>query len=115
MQHCDFVFHFFQNTHECKLKKSSENLCSPAVEVGIHHCNVGPHSPNLKLLSTDPGSGDVLSDVSSESSSQSDDALFCGISTCVRLCEALPSPRHWTQKKRDAQEQYVKAEHLRHK
>ncbi|KAA0718441.1 SUN domain-containing ossification factor [Triplophysa tibetana] len=61
-------------------------------------------SLDLKLMSTDQGSGDMLSDVSSESSSQSDDALFCGISTCVRLCEALHSPKHWTQKTRDAQQ-----------
>ncbi|XP_057190424.1 SUN domain-containing ossification factor-like [Triplophysa rosa] len=101
-----------KTTHECKLKKSSEDLCSSGVDVAIHHFNVGPHSLGLKLMSTDPGSGDMLSDVSSESSSQSDDALFCGISTCVRLCEALPSPKHWTQKTRDAQQQYITAEHL---
>ncbi|XP_056598672.1 SUN domain-containing ossification factor-like isoform X3 [Triplophysa dalaica] len=94
-----------KNTHDCKFKKSSEDLCSSGVDVT-------PHSLDLKLMSTDPGSGDMLSDVSSESSSQSDDALFCGISTCVRLCEALPSPKPWTQKTRDSQQQYITVEHL---
>lgn len=102
-----------KNTHKCELKESSEDLSSPAVDDGIHHCTAGPPSLDLKLLSADPGSGDVLSDVSSESSSQSEEALFCGISTCVRLCEALSSPKHWTQKKRHMQQQYVTAEHLR--
>lgn len=104
--------YFLQKTHKCELNKSSEDLRSRAVDDGIHHCTVGHHSLNLKLLSSDPGSGDMLSDVSSESSSQSEEALFCGISTCVRLCKALPSPKHWTEKKRHKEQQYVTAEHL---
>lgn len=38
---------------------------------------------------------DVLSDGSSEGS-QADDTLFCGISSCTHLCDALPAAARWT-------------------
>ncbi|KAF4117020.1 SUN domain-containing ossification factor-like isoform X2 [Onychostoma macrolepis] len=57
---------------------------------GIPHTTVGP-------LGLETDGRDVMSDGSSEGSSQADETLFCGISTCARLCEALPAPKRWTQ------------------
>lgn len=65
---------------------------------GIPHTTVGP-------LGLETDGRDVMSDGSSEGSSQADETLFCGISTCARLCEALPAPKHWTQSRSRHQHQ----------
>ncbi|XP_051553429.1 SUN domain-containing ossification factor-like [Myxocyprinus asiaticus] len=94
--------------HKLKLNKSAENLMStaftgPSLANGIPQCTIGPQGLDLKLLSIESGAHlvprDLMSDSSSEGSSQSDETLFCGIATCARICEALPAPKHWTEKK----------------
>ncbi|XP_073727827.1 SUN domain-containing ossification factor [Misgurnus anguillicaudatus] len=103
---------------QLKFKKSSEHPTSsvlnstPALAHGISQCTVGSQG-----LSVDCGpllvTRDVMSDVSSEGSSKSDQNLFCGLSTCVSLCEALPAPTCWTEKKTHNQgDTRTSAEHL---
>ncbi len=61
-----------------KLSRGPETLSAD----GIPHTTVGP-------LGLETDGRDVMSDGSSEGSSQADETLFCGISTCARLCEAV--------------------------
>lgn len=78
-----------------KLSRGPETLSAD----GIPHTTVGP-------LGLETDGRDVMSDGSSEGSSQADETLFCGISTCARLCEALPAPKSWTQSRSQHQHQH---------
>lgn len=42
---------------------------------------------------------DSTSEGSSEDSSQSDEASFCGITSCTRLCDPLPAPKGHSKKR----------------
>ncbi|XP_051984193.1 SUN domain-containing ossification factor-like isoform X2 [Xyrauchen texanus] len=101
--------------HKLKLNKSAETLTSaaftgPSVANGIPQCTIGPQGLDLKLLSIESGARpvprDLMSDGSSEGSSQSDETLFCGFATCARICEALPASKHWAEKK-DHKQSYM--------
>ncbi len=72
-------FCFQQKKQKVKLSRGPETLSADR----IPHTTVGP-------LGLETDGRDVMSDGSSEGSSQADETLFCGISTCARLCEALP-------------------------
>ncbi len=79
-------FCFQQKKPKVKLSRGPETLSADR----FPHTTVGP-------LGLETDGRDVMSDGSSEGSSQADETLFCGISTCARLCEALPAPKRWTQ------------------
>lgn len=80
--------------HKMKLSKAPEMPAAPSLADGIPQTTIGP----LGLeTGPHPDGRDVMSDGSSEGSSQADETLFCGIATCARLCEALPAPKRWTQ------------------
>lgn len=87
-------FYFLQKKHKMKLSKGPEMPAAPSLADGIPQTTIGP----LGLeTGPHPDGRDVMSDGSSEGSSQADETLFCGIATCARLCEALPAPKRWTQ------------------
>ncbi len=88
-------FCFLQKKQKVKLSRGPETLSADR----IPHTTVGP-------LGLETDSRDVMSDGSSEGSSQADETLFCGISTCARLCEALPAPKSWTQSRSQHQHQH---------
>lgn len=83
-EHCAVNRH--QKKPKVKLSRGPETLSADR----FPHTTVGP-------LGLETDGRDVMSDGSSEGSSQADETLFCGISTCARLCEALPAPKRWTQ------------------
>lgn len=87
-------FCFLQKKQKVKLSRGPETLSADS----IPHTTVGP-------LGLETDGRDVMSDGSSEGSSQADETLFCGISTCARLCEALPAPKSWTQSRSQHQHQ----------
>ncbi|XP_043085708.1 SUN domain-containing ossification factor-like [Puntigrus tetrazona] len=70
---------------------SREKKLSRGPETLFPHSTITP--PGLETDSRD------VSDGSSEGSSLADETLFCGISSCARLCEALPAPKVWTHQK----------------
>ncbi|KAM9501407.1 LOW QUALITY PROTEIN: uncharacterized protein Hap1MRO34_010754 [Clarias gariepinus] len=68
---------------------------------GNHHC---PHNLDLKLPPRSPGPppfsfGDSPAEESSDDSSQSDEPSFCGITSCSRLCDPLPTANSRSRKK----------------
>ncbi|XP_048018962.1 SUN domain-containing ossification factor-like isoform X3 [Megalobrama amblycephala] len=74
--------------HKLKLSRSPETRAAPPVTRVIPQSTIGPQEVR-----------DVMSD-GSEGSSHSDETLFCGITSCTRLCETIPAPRSWTQSRR---------------
>ncbi|XP_059420203.1 SUN domain-containing ossification factor-like isoform X4 [Carassius carassius] len=94
--------------HKVKLSTGPEMLAAPSLADRIPQSTIGPLG-----LETGPGPDgrDVMSDGSSEGSTQADDTLFCGISTCARLCEVLPAPKHWTQSRSQHQHSSRRSHH----
>ncbi len=88
-------FCFQQKKQKVKLSRGPETLSADR----IPHTTVGP-------LGLETDGRDVMSDGISEGSSQADETLFCGISTCARLCEVLPAPKSWTQSRSQHQHQH---------
>ncbi len=88
-------FCFQQKKQKVKLSRGPEMLSADR----IPHTTVGP-------LGLETDGRDVMSDGSSEGSSQADETLFCGISNCARLSEALPAPKSWTQSRSQHQHQH---------
>ncbi|XP_065129038.1 SUN domain-containing ossification factor-like [Paramisgurnus dabryanus] len=86
--------------HQLKFEKSSEHPTSSVLNSSpaslAHEISQGLRIGSGPLLVT----RDLMSDVSS---SKSNENLFCGLSTCVSLCEALPAPTCWTEKKNHEQ------------
>ncbi|XP_051736001.1 SUN domain-containing ossification factor-like isoform X2 [Ctenopharyngodon idella] len=74
--------------HKLKLSRSPETRAAPPVTGVIPQSTIGPQEVR-----------DVMSD-GSEASSHSDETLFCGITSCTRLCEKIPVPGRWTQSRR---------------
>lgn len=71
---------------------------------GLQCSHQHPQNRGLKLppCNPDPTSvsfRDSLSAGSSEESSQSDEASFCGITSCTRLCDPLPAPKGRSKKR----------------
>ncbi|XP_016308104.1 SUN domain-containing ossification factor [Sinocyclocheilus anshuiensis] len=94
--------------HKVKLSKGPETLAAPPLADGIPQTTIGP----LGLeTGPRPDGRDVMSDGSSEGSSQADEALFCGITTCSHLCEALPAPKRWTQSRSQHQRGSRRSQH----
>ncbi|KAK2901509.1 hypothetical protein Q8A67_009624 [Cirrhinus molitorella] len=95
--------------HKVKLSKGPETLSAPSLAVGIPQISVGP----LGLeTGPHPDGRDLMSDNSSEGSSQADETLFCGIGSCARLCETLPAPKRWTQSRSQHQRGSRRSQHL---
>ncbi|KAK2901506.1 hypothetical protein Q8A67_009621 [Cirrhinus molitorella] len=95
--------------HKVKLSKGPETLTAPSLAVGIPQISVGP----LGLeTGPHPDGRDLMSDNSSEGSSQADETLFCGIGSCARLCETLPAPKRWTQSRSQHQRGSRRSQHL---
>ncbi|KAK7162373.1 hypothetical protein R3I93_006615 [Phoxinus phoxinus] len=76
--------------HKLKLSRSLETRAAPPVAGVIPQSTIGPQALEVR---------DVMSD-GSEGSSHSDETLFCGFTSCARLCETIPAPGRWTQSKR---------------
>uniref|UniRef100_A0A672NMT9 SUN domain-containing ossification factor-like n=1 Tax=Sinocyclocheilus grahami TaxID=75366 RepID=A0A672NMT9_SINGR len=94
--------------HKVKLSKGPETLAAPPLADGIPQTTIGP----LGLeTGPRPDGRDVMSDGSSEGSSQADETLFCGITTCSHLCEALPAPKRWTQSRSQHQRGSRRSQH----
>lgn len=74
--------------HSAVSKKSSKLVVPECVSAAV--------SPQVSVHQECVCVEDVLSDGSSEGS-QADDTLFCGISSCTHLCDALPAAARWTQ------------------
>lgn len=103
-------FFFLQKKHKVKLSKDPETLSAPSLAQGIPQITVGP----LGLeTGPRPDGRDVMSDGSSEGSSQADETPFCGIATCARLCEALPAPKGWTRSRSQHQRGSRRSQHHR--
>ncbi|RXN17919.1 SUN domain-containing ossification factor-like isoform X1 [Labeo rohita] len=96
--------------HKVKLSTDPETLSAPSLADGIPQITVGP----LGLeTGPRPDGRDVMSDGSSEGSSQADETPFCGIATCSRLCEALPAPKGWTRSRSQHQRGSRRSQHHR--
>lgn len=76
--------------HKLKLSRSLETRAAPSAAGVIPQSTIGPQALEVR---------DVMSD-GSEGSSHSDETLFCGFTSCARLCETIPAPGRWTQSKR---------------
>ncbi|XDV26372.1 hypothetical protein PO909_030114 [Leuciscus waleckii] len=76
--------------HRLKLSRSLETRAAPPVAGVIPQSTIGPQALEVR---------DVMSD-GSEGSSHSEETLFCGFTSCARLCETIPAPGRWTQSKR---------------
>lgn len=96
----------------CKMKSSRKPetitptlLSTRSIPNGGLQCNhQHPHNLNLKLPPCSPSPPsfsfrDSPSEGSSEDSSQSDEASFCGFTSCARLCDPLPAPKSHSKKK----------------
>ncbi|XP_067308416.1 SUN domain-containing ossification factor-like isoform X2 [Pseudorasbora parva] len=75
--------------HKLKLSRSLEARAAPPAAGVIPQSTIGPQAFEVR---------DLMSDCS-EGSSHSDETLFCGFTSCARLCETIPAPRRWTQSK----------------
>ncbi|XP_077073408.1 SUN domain-containing ossification factor isoform X2 [Siphateles boraxobius] len=76
--------------HKLKLSRSLDTQAAPPVAGVIPQSTIGPQALEVR---------DVMSE-GSEGSSHSDETLFCGFTSCARLCETIPAPGRWMQSKR---------------